>query len=155
MPIAPPTPDAGGLGRGGNRLPDLFGTQTHDNLKAAFLRESAALRLYLEFARLAEIEGMPEVAATLREIAETLQVVASGHLDFLRRVGDPLGNKPIGETSWNVAALREATAQDLAETTPEYARTAHAEGFPDIASWFESVTLTRQHHLRRLTGEQG
>lgn len=148
MPSAPP--EAGGLGRGGSRLPDLFGTQTHEHLKAAFLRDAASLRLYLEFARLAEIEGHPEVAATLRQIAETVQGLASGHLDFLRRVGDPLSGMAVGETADNLVALRTATAQDLAENVGEYARTAHAEGFPDIASWFESVALTRQHHLVRL-----
>lgn len=155
-PPAPGLPTAGPQASGGPGAPtsgltDLFGTRTHEHLREAFIRDAAAARLLVSFARLAELEGHPTVATALREMAETVELIASGHLDFLRRVGDPLTNRAIGETAWNLAALHAATSLELQEHLPEYARTAAAEGFPDIASWFESVAHSRRAHLPRLS----
>ena len=35
----------------------------------------------------------------------------------------------------------------------EMARTAHAEGFPDIASWFESLSDAKRARIARLQGD--
>ena len=43
---------------------EIKGTKTHENLKAAFAGESQANRRYLYFAKVADIEGYPEIAAT-------------------------------------------------------------------------------------------
>ena len=51
-------------------MPDLNGTQTHDNLKTAFAGESQANRRYLYFAQKADVEGYPDVAALFRSVAE-------------------------------------------------------------------------------------
>lgn len=45
----------------------LKGTRTHENLKEAFAGESQANRRYQYFARVAEIEGEPEVAALFHD----------------------------------------------------------------------------------------
>lgn len=47
-------------------MPDLKGTKTHDNLKEAFAGESQANRRYLYFAQKADVEGYPDVAASVR-----------------------------------------------------------------------------------------
>ncbi len=44
-------------------MPDLEGTQTEKNLKAAFAAESQANRRYLYFAQKADVEGFPNTAA--------------------------------------------------------------------------------------------
>ena len=65
------------------RLPTLKGTLTHAHLRDAFALDARAASLYGYFARIAEIEGYPEVATTLRELAEQKSMFADGHLDFL------------------------------------------------------------------------
>jgi len=49
---------------------DLKGTKTHQNLKDAFAGESQANRRYLYFAKVADIEGYPEIAGNFRETAD-------------------------------------------------------------------------------------
>ncbi len=68
---------------------ELKGTKTHENLKHAFAGESMANRRYLYFARLADVEGYPEVAGHFRDTAEGETGHAHGHLDYLKQVGDP------------------------------------------------------------------
>ena len=48
----------------------LDGTQTHENLKAAFAGESQANRRYLYFAKVADIEGYPDIAGNFRDTAD-------------------------------------------------------------------------------------
>ena len=48
---------------------NLSGTKTHQNLKDAFAGESQANRRYLYFAKVADVEGYPEVASNFRETA--------------------------------------------------------------------------------------
>ena len=42
-------------------MPSLKGSKSHGNLKSAFAAESQANRRYLYFARVADIEGYPDV----------------------------------------------------------------------------------------------
>ena len=48
----------------------LKGSQTEENLKAAFAGESQANRRYLYFAAKADVEGYNDVAAVFRSTAE-------------------------------------------------------------------------------------
>ena len=68
---------------------ELKGSKTHDNLKAAFAGESQANRRYLYFAKVADVEGYPEIAANFRDTAEGETGHAHGHLDYIKKVGDP------------------------------------------------------------------
>ena len=68
----------------------LVGTKSHENLKHAFAAESQANRRYLYFARVADIEGYPDVGGLFRDTSEAETGHAFGHLDFLKEVGDPL-----------------------------------------------------------------
>ncbi len=43
-------------------MDELRGLATHDKLKAAFRAEAGTVLRYLYFARIAEIEGFPDVA---------------------------------------------------------------------------------------------
>ncbi len=43
-------------------MADLKGSKTHQNLKDAFAGESMANRRYLYFAKVADVEGYPELA---------------------------------------------------------------------------------------------
>ena len=48
----------------------LAGTNTHENLKEAFARESQANLRYLWFAQKANVEGYPDIAGLFRNIAD-------------------------------------------------------------------------------------
>ena len=63
---------------------DLKGTKTHENLKDAFAGESQANRRYLYFAKVADIEGYPEIAGNFRDTADGETGHAHGHLDYLQ-----------------------------------------------------------------------
>jgi rubrerythrin len=130
--------------------PELLGTRTHDLLREAFARDAQLARLLADLSRMAAIEGHPAVAKVLAELAETETQLASGHLDFLRRVGEPLSDARLGSTEDNLGAVRGLLEVELAERQPDEARAARSEGFPDIASWFETVAHTRRGHLHRL-----
>lgn len=130
--------------------PPLRSTRTHDALRAAYARDAQSARLYAELSRVALIEGYPAVSRTLTELAETQAMLAGGHLDFLRQVGEPLGDRRVDGTEELIRALKALLSEDLSETLPDAISSAHAEGFFDIASWFESVARTRRQHLSRL-----
>ena len=73
----------------------LKGTKTQQNLKDAFAGESQANRRYLYFAKVADVEGYPQIAGNFRETAEGETGHAHGHLDYLKAVGDPATDLPI------------------------------------------------------------
>jgi rubrerythrin len=85
---------------------ELKETKTHENLKAAFSGESQANRRYLYFAKVADVEGYPEIASNFRETAEGETGHAHGHLDYIKQVGDPATGLPIGDTAENLADRR-------------------------------------------------
>ncbi len=144
MTVRPMSPIASGdLLPPQDRLPELGGTRTHDSLRAAHARDAQVTVLYRAFARLAEIEGLPEVARTLKEAAELRDLEVLGHLDLLRRAGDPLSDRPMGETTLNLGILLELARWDTQGDLSEAARTAHGEGFADVASWFETLGRAR------------
>src|ERR1700756_5230032 len=75
-------------------MPDLKGSKTQKNLKDAFAGESMANRRYLYFAKVADVEGYPEIAGNFRDTAEGETGHAHGHLDYLKKVGDPATGLP-------------------------------------------------------------
>ena len=130
-------------------MPDLKGTQTHENLKAAFAGESQANRRYLYFAKVADIEGYPDVAGLFRDTAEGETGHAHGHLDYIKEVGDPATGLPIGEPEQNLAAAVAGETYEYTDMYPGMARTAREEGFGQIANWFETLAKAEKSHAGR------
>ena len=130
-------------------MADLNGSKTHDNLKAAFAGESQANRRYLYFAKVADIEGYPQIAANFRDTAEGETGHAHGHLDFIKAVGDPATGKPIGDTELNLAAAVAGETHEYTEMYPAMAKTAREEGFAQIADWFETLAKAEKSHAGR------
>ena len=54
-------------------MAELKGTKTHTNLKEAFAGESQANRRYLYFAKVADVEGHPDLAGLFRDTAEGMK----------------------------------------------------------------------------------
>ncbi len=130
-------------------MAELKGSKTHENLKAAFAGESQANRRYMYFARAADIQGYPDVGGLFRDTAEAETGHAHGHLDFLKAVGDPATDKPIGDTSKNLAAAVAGETYEYTEMYPGMARAARDEDFAEIAEWFETLAKAEKSHAGR------
>jgi rubrerythrin len=130
-------------------MPELKGTKTHSNLKDAFAGESQANRRYLYFAKAADVEGYPDVAGLFRDTADGETGHAHGHLDYLKRVGDPATDLPIGSTENNLKASVAGETYEYTQMYPAFARTAREEGFEEIAEWFETLARAERSHAGR------
>ena len=127
----------------------LDGTKTHQNLKDAFAGESQANRRYLYFAKVADVEGYPEVAGLFKDTADGETGHAHGHLDYLKQVGDPATGLPIGNTAKNLKAAVAGETHEYETMYPGMAKTARQEGFDDIAEWFETLAKAEKSHAGR------
>jgi len=130
-------------------MADLNGTRTHQNLKDAFAGESQANRRYLWMAKMADIEGYPEIAGNFRDTAEGETGHAHGHLEYLKSVGDPATSLPIGDTALNLAAAVAGETHEYTDMYPGMARSAREEGFGEIADWFETLAKAEKSHAGR------
>jgi rubrerythrin len=130
-------------------MSELKGTKTHQNLKDAFAGESQANRRYLYFAKVADVEGYPHVAGNFRETAEGETGHAHGHLDYLKKVGDPATDLPLGDTTLNLAAAVAGETFEYTDMYPGMAKTAREEGFDEIADWFETLAKAEKSHAGR------
>ena len=129
----------------------LKGTKSEQNLKEAFAGESQANRRYQYFARMADIEGFPDVAGLFKDTADAETGHAFGHLDFLKEVGDPVTGVPIGKTEANLKSAIEGETYEYTQMYPGMAKTAREEGFSALAEWFETLAKAEKSHAGRFT----
>jgi rubrerythrin len=127
----------------------LEGTKTHTNLKEAFAGESQANRRYLYFAKVADVEGYPDVAGLFKDTADGETGHAHGHLDFLKQVGDPATGEPIGNTEKNLKSAVAGETYEYQTMYPGFAKAAREEGFGEIAEWFETLAKAEKSHAGR------
>jgi rubrerythrin len=123
----------------------LKGTKSFENLKEAFAGESQANRRYLYFARVADIEGFPDIAGLFKDTADA----ETGHVDFLKEVGDPATGEPIGKTEKNLKAAVAGETYEYTQMYPGMAKTARSEGFGELAEWFETLAKAEKSHAGR------
>ena len=124
----------------------LKGSKTAQNLKDAFAGESQANRRYLYFAKVADVEGHPDVAGLFRDTAEGETGHAHGHLEYLEESGDPATGLPIGGTESNLKASIAGETHEYTDMYPGMAKTARDEGFDEIADWFETLAKAEKSH---------
>ena len=103
------------------------GTQTEKNLHAAFAGESEARNKYTYFASKAKKEGFEQIAALFLQTAENEKEHAK--LWFKELNG-------IGTTAENLAAAAAGENYEWTDMYEGFARTAEAEGFPELAAKF-------------------
>jgi rubrerythrin len=120
----------------------LKGSKSHGNLKNAFAAESQANRRYLYFAR---------VGGLFRDTSEAETGHAFGHLDFLKEVGDPVTDVPIGSTEKNLKSAVEGETYEYTEMYPGFAKTAREEGYAELAEWFETLAKAEKSHAGRFS----
>src|SRR2546422_11728592 len=117
----------------------LKGTKSFENLKEAFAGESQANRRYLYFARRADIEGYPDVGGLFRDTSEAETGHAFGHLDFLKEVGDPVTDAPIGSTDQNLKSAIEGETYKFTEMYPGFANAPRGERLRELAERREAL----------------
>ena len=127
----------------------LKGTKTEQNLKDAFAGESQANRRYLYFAKVADVEGRPDVAGLFKDTADGETGHAHGHLDYLKAAGDPATGLPIGDTAKNLKSAVAGETHEYETMYPGMAKDAREEGFNDIAEWFETLAKAEKSHAGR------
>lgn len=130
-------------------MADLKDSKTWHNLKEGFAGESQANRRYLYFAQKADVEGYNDVATVFRSTAEGETGHAFGHLDYLKEVGDPVTNVPIGDTESNLKSAVEGETYEYTQMYPGFSRTAREEGFEEISEWFETLARAEKSHANR------
>ena len=130
-------------------MPKLEGTKTHQNLKDAFAGESQANRRYLYFAKVADVEGLPDVAGLFKDTADGETGHAHGHLDYLKQAGDPATGLPIGNTAKNLKASVAGETHEYETMYPGMSKLAREEGFDDVAEWFETLAKAEKSHAGR------
>ena len=130
-------------------MADLKGSKTLQNLKDAFAGESQANRRYLYFAKQADVEGYPDIAGLFRDTADGETGHAHGHLDYIKKVGDPATDLPIGDTVANLKAAVAGETHEYTDMYPGMAKTARDEGFSEIADWFETLAKAEKSHAGR------
>ena len=130
-------------------MKELNGTKTHANLTYAYAVESQANRRYMYYAKIADVEGQPEVAGLFRDTAEGETGHAHGHLDYLKQVGDPATGLPLGDTLLNLKSAVHGETYEYTNKYPGMAKTAREEGFAEIADWFETLAKAEKSHAGR------
>jgi len=131
----------------------LKGTQTEKNLLKAFAGESQAKNRYEFFAKQAKKEGLEQISALFLETAGHEQAHAKRFFSFLEGGGVeitamyPAGK--IGTTAENLQAAAEGEMEEWTDVYPEFAETAKAEGFPQVAAAFTLIAKVEAEHEKR------
>ena len=116
------------------------GTQTEKNLEAAFAGESQARNKYTYFASAAKKEGYEQIAALFLKTAENEKEHAKMWFKELAGIGD---------TKENLAAAADGENFEWTDMYENFAKTAEAEGFPELAAKFRLVGEIEKHHEER------
>ena len=116
------------------------GTQTEKNLEAAFAGESQARNKYTYFASTAKKEGFEQISAIFLKTAENEKEHAKMWFKELQGIGD---------TAANLAAAADGENYEWTDMYEGFAKTAEAEGFPELAEKFRRVGAIEKHHEER------
>ena len=116
------------------------GTQTEKNLAAAFAGESQARNKYTYFASKAKKDGYEQIAELFLKTADNEKEHAK--LWFKELNG-------IGTTAENLEAAADGENYEWTDMYEEFAKTAEAEGFPELAAKFRGVGAIEKHHEER------
>ena len=116
------------------------GTQTEKNLLEAFAGESQARNKYTYFASKAKKDGFEQIAALFLKTADNEKEHAK--LWFKELDG-------IGSTAQNLAAAADGENFEWTDMYEGFAKTAEAEGFPELAAKFRMVGAIEKEHEER------
>ena len=116
------------------------GTQTEMNLRAAFSGESEARNKYTFFASVAKKQGFEQIADLFLKTADNEKEHAKLWFRELNGLGD---------TAENLLNAAEGENYEWTDMYDGFAKTAEAEGFPELAARFRLVAEIERHHEER------
>lgn len=116
------------------------GTQTEKNLMEAFSGESQARNKYTYFASKAKKEGFEQISSLFLKTADNEKEHAKMWFKEL---------EGIGNTAENLAAAAEGENYEWTDMYDGFAKTAEAEGFPELAEKFRMVAAIEEAHEER------
>ncbi|MEQ8159607.1 MAG: rubrerythrin [Smithellaceae bacterium] len=131
----------------------IKGSQTEKNLLAAFAGESQARNRYTYFASAAKKECFEQISRIFLETAENEKEHAKVFFKYLEggaveiTAAYPAG--VIGDTKANLEAAAEGEKEEWSVLYAAFAKTAHEEGYPEIAKSFEEIAEVEQFHEQR------
>jgi len=120
-------------------VPDLTGTQTYDNLAAAFAGESQANRKYTLWQQIAKLEGNDEAAKAFDRPLREETAHALSHAVYMGMFGD---------TAKILDDAAEGERYESEEMYPAFAKTAEEEGYPEIAAYFRALAKFEGEHMK-------
>lgn len=115
---------------------------TMDDLKAAFAGESQANRRYLAFAKKAEADGLPKIAALFRAVAAAETVHAHSHLRAMDE---------IKSTAENLKTAQSGEHYEFTQMYPGFIEEAKKEGNRRATTSFDYANQVEQGHHRLFT----
>ena len=121
-------------------MTELKGSKTEQNLLAAFAGESQARNKYTYFASKAKKDGYVQISKLFEETANNEKEHAKIWFKLLNG---------IGSTEDNLKAAAGGENYEWTEMYPEFAKTAKAEGFDEIAELFTKVAAIEKAHEER------
>ena len=116
------------------------GTQTEKNLLIAYEGESKARNKYTYFASVAKKEGYEQIAEIFQKTADNEKEHAK--IWFKEMDG-------IGTTRENLEDAADSENYEWTGMYDDFARTAEAEGFYDLAQKFRMAAAIEKHHEER------
>ena len=116
------------------------GTQTEMNLRAAVSGESEARNKYTFFASVAKKQGFEQIANLFLKTADNEKEHAKLWFKELNGLGD---------TAENLLNAAEGENYEWTDMYDGFAKTAEAEGFPELAERFRLVAEIERHHEER------
>ena len=120
---------------------ELKGSRTEANLKTAFAGESEARNKYTYFASKAKKDGYVQIGNIFEETADNEKEHAKLWFKYL--------TGGVGTTEENLLAAAEGEYYEWSDMYAGFAKTAHEEGFEEIASRFEGVAAIEKTHEER------
>ena len=121
---------------------ELKGSKTEQNLMTAFAGESQARNKYTFYASKARKEGYEQIAAIFEE-------TANNEREHAKMWFKELNGGVIPDTLTNLRDAANGENYEWTDMYKEFAETARAEGFDEIARLFEGVGKIEHHHEER------
>jgi len=132
---------------------EFKGSQTEKNLLTAFAGESQARNRYTYFASQAKKDGFVQIQSIFEETASQEKEHAKRFFKFLQggdvEIAGAFPAGVIGSTADNLRAAAGGEHHEWTSMYPEFAQTARAEGFGEIAAVFDAVAVAERQHEKR------
>lgn len=117
-------------------------SQTYQNLQAAFAGESQARVKYQFYASQAKKEGFEQISALFNETSDNEKEHAKLWYKFMH-------DGAVGTTAENLKAAADGEHYEHDKMYKEFAETARAEGYDEIAEKFDRVAGVEKAHEER------